>query len=73
MDLIFGVLVVLLVMTLQFYFSTKPPKKLNTNDMQLVSRTETEQQIIEEYTDGKNTVRNYTLKPLKDIKSKKEV
>ena len=64
MDLIFGILVVLLVMSLQFYFSTRPPKKLNTTDLQLVSRTETGRQIIEEYTDGKHTIRNYILKPL---------
>lgn len=43
--------------------------------MQLVSREETEQHIIEEYIDGKNTIRNYTLKPVKEIKqeSKKKM
>lgn len=50
--------------------SNRPPRKLlklaelDINDMKLVSSVETETEIVEEYTDGKHTIKNYRLKPL---------
>lgn len=78
MKFIIGVIIGLLLITIINYFSNRPPRKLlklatlNTKDMQLVSRVETETQITEEYTDGKHTVKNYRLKPLGNAVKKDE-
>lgn len=66
--MIIGLIISLVVITIKNYFSNRPPCKLmklaslNTNDMELVSRSESEKQIIEEYTDGKHTIKRYILR-----------